>query len=276
MKRFCSFLLLLATLPLAAQYIPIRPRIVGFGTLAARPQRCNVGEIYYCVGSDCAAQGQTYFCGTVNAWTLSIPSGWTIDSNGNLTLPASSTVTAGIGSFSSSLAIGSTGTAGCLYLAGTDGVTESSLCATAAGTALTGTGLGYWLASGNNAATLTMAQNTTYYMGWPGSAVTTTAAVHRVYVPVAGTVKAAYGICIASNTPTTGNATLSLRLNNSTDTTITSTFAWNGSGATATWSNSALSVAVAAGDYLEIKWATPTTWATPATNPTCQGSLYVE
>lgn len=84
----------------------------------------------------------------------------------------------------------------------------------------------------------------------------------RLYIPKAGTVTACYGTftCTAGSGQT---STLSIRLNNTTDTTVSSAIVMD--AADNTFNNAALSIAVAAGDYLELKILCPT-W-TP-TNPT--------
>lgn len=165
-------------------------------------------------------------------------------------------------------------TAGCVRIYGTDHTTYSAICASNAGTALSGPGLGYELPTGNAVGALTMATSTTYYMGWPGTAMNTTAGTHRVFFLRPGTVKIAQGSCTATNTPSNEAQTLYLRLNNTTDNLISNALSFSGS--TVTWSNSALAVAVNVGDYGELKWVTPGAWTTPATNPGCQGFLYVE
>lgn len=64
------FIFLALTASLTAQYRPIRPRVVGMGTLAERPQTCQTGEIYYCLGADCSI-GDYYVCNN-RAWTGSV------------------------------------------------------------------------------------------------------------------------------------------------------------------------------------------------------------
>lgn len=107
------------------------------------------------------------------------------------------------------------------------------------------------------------ADATTYYFGSLYSQVLDTNAVlHAVRIPRAGTITyislwhACYGTLASSET-----STMSFRLNNTTDTTISSVVALN----TGSFLASATpSIAVAVGDYFEIKWVTPTF----ATNPT--------
>ena len=111
------------------------------------------------------------------------------------------------------------------------------------------------------AASSNPADATTYFFGSrPTSAILTSGAITRIYIPRAGVVKAVY--LYFSNSSTLGSnetSTVNFRLNNTTDTTISSAVT-NDSVSTA-FSNTALSITVAAGDYFEIKWVTPT-WAT--------------
>lgn len=88
-------------------------------------------------------------------------------------------------------------------------------------------------------------------------------AITRRYIPFAGTITTVYGsVTVQGTLGSAGNSTLSLRLNNTTDTTITSTLALTGTSNT--FNNTGLSIAVVAGDFLELKIVSPT-WVT---NPT--------
>lgn len=115
---------------------------------------------------------------------------------------------------------------------------------------------------------------TTYFIGSLfGFAPTTTAALQPLWIPKAGTIRAVYLTVVNLGTAgTTETSTVSLRLNNSTDTTITAAFVTNAVG---TFSNTALGVAVTAGSFVEIKWLTPT-WATNPTNLIMNGVVYVD
>lgn len=115
------------------------------------------------------------------------------------------------------------------------------------------------------------ADATTYYFGIPGTAQNTTAARRRIYIPRAGTVTAIYVFANFLN-GSSETSTLSFRLNNTTDTTITSSVAMNSAPFAA--SNTALSIAVATGDYFEFKWVTPT-WATNPTAVTWGGVVWI-
>lgn len=123
-------------------------------------------------------------------------------------------------------------------------------------------GLGYTLIA--NAPSLNPADSTTYYFGTPYTVTTgTVAANRRVYIPKAGTIKSIYlfGTC---TTGTNESVSFYLRLNNTTDTTISTTVDMSASPFIANVTG--LSITVVAGDYFEIKEITPA-WAT---NPTAQ------
>jgi hypothetical protein len=105
------------------------------------------------------------------------------------------------------------------------------------------------------------ADSTTYYFGVKFGVTMAIAAADtmRYYIPKSGTIKVIYGNIHALNTTATAEtSTISFRLNNTTD-----TFIANGSYVAANnpFSNTALSIAVAAGDYFEIKVVTPA-WVT--------------
>jgi hypothetical protein len=110
-------------------------------------------------------------------------------------------------------------------------------------------------------ATSSPADATTYFIanGSVITAFTTTGnAASRMYIPLNGTITKAYG-CFTCTTGTNQNSTIIIRKNNTTDTTVSSTIPLNISPSN--FNNTGLSIAVSAGDYIEIKWTTPT-WAT--------------
>ena len=122
-----------------------------------------------------------------------------------------------------------------------------------------------------NAATLTDGQ-TIYFGGTPAVAPSTTGGNHRLYVPKAGAIKAAY-IYAHSATAGTGESwPLYIRLNNTTDTLIQALLVAN---AQRVWVNTSLNITVAQGDYIEIKSVNPT-WATNPANVRFGGSIYIE
>lgn len=129
---------------------------------------------------------------------------------------------------------------------------------------------GYALqASAANAATFTDAQ--TIYFGLSQQAPSTTAAVQRLYVPRAGIITAAFVYGSFLTTGTNEAWAASIRVNNTTDTLIQSLAS---NSADRVWSNTALSVAVARGDYIEIKLVNPT-WATNPADGRLSAVVYI-
>ena len=115
---------------------------------------------------------------------------------------------------------------------------------------------------------------TTYLIGGHLGTTLQTLAVNtlRLYFPKAGTVKAVIMHFIGT-AGTNEQSTISFRLNDTTDTTITSTADFSGTQTVV--SNYNLNIAVNAGDYAHIKWVTPT-WATNPTGLRVYGQIYVD
>jgi hypothetical protein len=114
--------------------------------------------------------------------------------------------------------------------------------------------------------------STTYYFGLLALPPTTTAAIRRVYLQKAGRVTR---IDLTAHTSSLGSAesvTVAMRLNNTSDTTITSSLTLDATYRTA---SATTAVTVAAGDYVEIKVTTPA-WGTPPGDVTFTAQLYVE
>ena len=110
---------------------------------------------------------------------------------------------------------------------------------------------------------LSPADSTTYTLSpWNTYALATVMAGHKVRIPRTGKVLAVYidGI-VGTTLATTEDSTMSFRLNDTTDTTISSAVKFSASPFS--FSNTALSIAVTAGDYFNIKITTPAF----ATNP---------
>lgn len=116
------------------------------------------------------------------------------------------------------------------------------------------------------------AQSTTYYFGTPVVAASTTQSIRRIYIPQSGTIKAGYLYAKTTGATSTENWTLSIRLNATTST----TFATVANASTdKVFSNTALNIAVVAGDYIEITTATPA-WSTAAGNTIFYGTLIIQ
>lgn len=101
------------------------------------------------------------------------------------------------------------------------------------------------------------ADSTTYYFGPHfARALATTAAYHKIRFPRAGKiVQITIETFVITTLGSAENITASFRLNDTTDTTITSVMQLDQT--TETFTNSGLSIAVAAGDYGCIKLAMP-------------------
>lgn len=112
----------------------------------------------------------------------------------------------------------------------------------------------------------------TVYFGTMPKAPVTTAATSKVYIPKSGTIKRAEIYCYSGTAGTAESWSLYVRLNNTTDTLI-ATLATSASERV--FSNSAMSVAVSAGDYFEIKGVQPT-WATNPLTTIYGGYVYIE
>ena len=122
------------------------------------------------------------------------------------------------------------------------------------------------------ALTTTPTDSQTVYFGTLPKAPTTTADISRVYVPRTGTIVRADIWCYSGGAGTGENWSLYIRLNNTTDTLIATlgvtTNARN-------FQNTALGIAVVAGDYIEIKGVQPA-WATNPTTCIYGGHITIE
>jgi hypothetical protein len=131
-------------------------------------------------------------------------------------------------------------------------------------------GLGYTLSV--QALTSSPVDAATVYFGQLPKAPVGSAGISRVYIRKAGTIKIA-NILAYSGTAGTGEAwSLYIRLNNATDTLIATLLLTTNER---TFVNAALSIAVVAGDYIEIKGVQPT-WVTNPLTTIYGGYVYVE
>jgi len=129
---------------------------------------------------------------------------------------------------------------------------------------------GYTLMAGAIASNTTSAVN--MYIGMASRVVSGTGGISRVYIPQSGTVKR---IDLITSSATAGTAeawTMSFRLNNSTNTTIATVAS---ATTTRVWSNSSLSIVVAAGDYFEITALNPT-WTTNPGSTSYYATVYIQ
>lgn len=112
----------------------------------------------------------------------------------------------------------------------------------------------------------------TYYFGMATSGLTTASAVRRVYIPVSGTIKSAYLYARTTVATSTQTWTMSIRLNNTSNTSISSVA---DNSQDKVWSNTGLSIAVVAGDYIEITTTTPA-WTTGPGNTLYYGTIFIQ
>ena len=128
--------------------------------------------------------------------------------------------------------------------------------------------------SGSVAIIASPADSTTYYCGGHGLLMAVAQGNRRIYFNKACTIKVVTLYYLVSGTlGTTETLTVSLRLNQTTDTTISSAVTWD--ALNTVFTNSGLSIAVAAGDYFEFKHVTPA-WATNPTNVNFMWTIYAE
>ena len=112
----------------------------------------------------------------------------------------------------------------------------------------------------------------TIYFGHPSRAAAGTAAIHRIYIPQSGTIKSVYIISASATAGTNESWTMSVRLNNASNTSIGSVSA---ATTTRVWSGTGLNIAVVAGDYIEITTTNPT-WATAPGTTSWYGTIYIQ
>jgi hypothetical protein len=129
---------------------------------------------------------------------------------------------------------------------------------------------GYTLTVTSTAGNLSTGQ--TYYFGNLGRAPQlNNPDVSRVYIPKTGVIKKAYIVHGSTTLGTITSITVSIRLNNTTDTLVAVSTA---NALFRTYINNSLSINVSEGDYIEIK-VTSVSAAAPASN-SFSGTLYIE
>lgn len=147
---------------------------------------------------------------------------------------------------------------------------DASHNVTGAGAACGGTTPGYLLHFG--AITSSLSKSSTSYTGSPDDSASGTSAARRLYIRKAGAIKIAelytYSLTAGSNEAWS----VYVRLNDTSDTLIDTVSAATNARR---WTNSALNIAVAAGDYIEIKDVTPN-WGTAAQFTSWGGYVYIQ
>jgi hypothetical protein len=112
----------------------------------------------------------------------------------------------------------------------------------------------------------------TVYFGMLPKAPTTTANISKVYIRRAGIIKVAEIYCYSGTAGTNEAWSLYVRKNNATDTLIATVSVGDRERV---FSNTALSIPVATGDYIEIKGVQPA-WATNPATTIYGGYLHIE
>jgi len=122
------------------------------------------------------------------------------------------------------------------------------------------------------ALTSSPADTTPFYFGTMPKAIVTTAAISKVYIRKAGTLKIAEIYTYAGTAGTAEAVSMYVRVNNSTDYLIATVSAATNERV---FSNAALSIVLAVGDYIEIK-CIPPVWATNPLTFIAGGYVYIE
>lgn len=114
---------------------------------------------------------------------------------------------------------------------------------------------------------------TTYYPNQGNAAAWANQGRSKSFFPIAGTVtRIDLMVAVYGTLGTTEQSTVSFRLNNTTNTTISAVVQCD--AAAQNYAGTGLSVAVAVGDYWEITWLTPT-WSTNPTTVVLSATVYV-
>jgi hypothetical protein len=137
-------------------------------------------------------------------------------------------------------------------------------------TPASGTGLGMSINVQALSSSPTDAQ--TVYFGTLPKAPITTANISKIYIRKAGTIKIAEIYCYSGTAGTSESWSLYIRKNNTTDYLIATLAV---AASERVFSNTALSISVIAGDYVEIKGIQPT-WATNPATTIYGGYIYIE
>ncbi len=122
------------------------------------------------------------------------------------------------------------------------------------------------------ALTASPADSVSNYFGNLPRTVGTSANISRIYIRKAGTIKIAELHNYSGTAGTAENWSLYIRLNNTTDTLVATVAA---AASERIFSNTGLSIAVVAGDYIEMKTVNPA-WATNPLTSIWGGYIYIE
>ena len=119
------------------------------------------------------------------------------------------------------------------------------------------------------------ADATTYYLGSTVNVTVvsaTTGGLRRMYIPKDGIIDSVYGTIFNTVYGTSETSSIYIRVNNTTDTLITNSLINNAQ--VTSFSGTGLGIAVTAGQYIELKWITPT-WVTNPATISIWGTIYI-
>lgn len=123
------------------------------------------------------------------------------------------------------------------------------------------------------AAQSTVNDSTTYFMASGGVwSSTGTVGQVKLWIPKSGTLTSVYGSVNYAGAGSSENVTINVRLNNTTDFTITSTAQFNSNPTV--FSNNAMSVTVSEGDFISFTIVTPV-WVTNPTTCTFSATAFI-
>ena len=122
------------------------------------------------------------------------------------------------------------------------------------------------------ATSTTYLANNTYYFGIPTQAGTTASAQRKILIPKTGTIKGGQIYIRTSVGTTTENWTLSIRLNNTTNTTFATVAT---TALEKIFGTTSLNISVVAGDFIEIITSTPA-WLTPPGASFIYGTIIIQ
>ena len=122
------------------------------------------------------------------------------------------------------------------------------------------------------ATSTTYVANNTYYFGIPTFAATSASAQRKILIPKTGTIKGGQIYIRTSVSTTAENWTLSIRLNNTTNTTFATVGA---TGLEKVFGTTSLNISVVAGDFIEIITTTPA-WVTGPGSSFIYGTIIIQ
>ena len=137
-----------------------------------------------------------------------------------------------------------------------------------------GAGSSGYVLDGGHAVTDPTASSTRYFGCFDGFLASTTNGAAPIYIPKNGVIQSVFGVAtVAGILGSSETSSFYVRLNNTTDHLITSSLTHT--VLSNPFNSASLSITVAAGDYIEIKWVTPA-WVTLPTQILTSTQVYIE